>query len=152
MSLWILLAIVCGAGAVGGVVNALLTDNGFILPHPENTEQGSIIRPGFLGNILIGAIAAGISWGLYGPFAASLIIGSGSETTPSTPLVGLSLSALVGAVLVGIAGAKWLTNEVDKKLLRAAASEAAAGQPIPEAARRIATASPAEALRIAKSL
>jgi len=152
MSLWILLAIVCAAGAIGGIVNALLTDNGFILPHPEDTDHGSIIRPGFLGNILIGAVAAGVSWGLYGPFAAAFIIGSGPESEPSTQPIGLSLSALVGAVLVGIAGAKWLTNEVDKKLLRAAASEAAAGQPDPNVSRRIAAAPPTEALRIARSL
>jgi hypothetical protein len=152
MSLWILLAVVSAAGAVGGVINALLTDNGFILPHPENTEHGNIIRPGFVGNILIGAVAASISWGLYGPFAAALIIGPRPEGQPSIPAVGLSLSALVGAVLIGVAGAKWLTNEVDKKLLKAAASAAAAGQPVPDAARRIAFASPVDALRIAKSL
>jgi hypothetical protein len=45
------------AGAVGGVVNALMSDNGFVLP---KTAHG-IIRPGYLGNVLIGAVAAGIS-------------------------------------------------------------------------------------------
>jgi hypothetical protein len=152
MSLWVLLSIVCAAGAVGGIANALLTDNGFILPHPEETESSAIIRPGFLGNIFVGAIAAGISWGLYGPFAAALIIGSQPGATASTEAFGLSLSALVGALLVGVAGAKWLTNEVDKRLLRAAASRAAASNPLPDASRRIAVSSPAEALRIARSL
>jgi hypothetical protein len=66
--------------------------------------------------------------------------------------IGISLSSLAGAILVGVGGAKWLTNEVDKKLLRAAATEAAAGQPTLGASRRIAVASPSEALRIAKSL
>ena len=32
MTIWIILGIVFVAGALGGVVNALLTDNGFILP------------------------------------------------------------------------------------------------------------------------
>ena len=150
MSLWILFAIVCAAGAVGGVVNALLTDNGFILPRPETTDIGRIMRPGFLGNILLGAIAAGISWGLYGPFAAALLFQFPSASAPPPP-VGLSVSAFVGAVLVGIGGAKWLTNEVDKKLLRAAASQAVARQPNPAAAIQIATADPAEILRITRS-
>lgn len=149
MSLWVLLAIVSAAGAVGGVINALLTENGFILPKQEAVEHGSIIRPGIIGNILIGAAAAAISWGLYGPFAATFIIGSGAEPMSG---IGISLSSLAGAILVGVGGAKWLTNEVDKKLLRAAATEAAAGQPTLGASRRIAVASPSEALRIAKSL
>jgi hypothetical protein len=152
MSFWTLLAVVGTAGAVGGIINALLTDNGFILPHPEDAEHGSILRPGFIGNILIGAVAATISWGLYGPFATAFIIASRPEGQPSPPGSGMSLSSVVGAVLVGIGGAKWLTNEVDKKLLRAAATEAAAGQSGLGASRRIAVASPAEALRIAKSL
>jgi hypothetical protein len=32
--------------------------------------------------------------------------------------MGLTFSALAGAFLVGVAGAKWITNEVDKKLLK----------------------------------
>jgi hypothetical protein len=42
-----------------------------------------------------------------------------------------------------------LTNEVDKKLLRAAASKAASGQPSNQKAIRISAAPPAEALNIA---
>jgi hypothetical protein len=32
--------------------------------------------------------------------------------------ISLTFSALAGAFLVGVAGAKWITNEVDKKLLK----------------------------------
>ena len=65
----------------------------------------------------------------------------------------LSLSSFVGAILVGVAGAKWLTNEVDKNLLRAAAAKAASA-PVPDAnkAEQIALATPAQALNIARSL
>ena len=62
----------------------------------------------------------------------------------------MTLSALVGAVLVGVAGARWLTNEVDKNLLKAAASEAAASPADPDKSKQIAMATPAEALRIAR--
>jgi len=55
----------------------------------------------------------------------------------------------VGGLLVGVGGARWLSNEVDKKLLRAAASKAASGQPDDQKAIRISAAPPAEALRIA---
>ncbi|NEQ26089.1 MAG: hypothetical protein F6K28_44995 [Microcoleus sp. SIO2G3] len=64
----------------------------------------------------------------------------------------MTLSAFVGAVLVGIAGARWLTNEVDKQLLRAAATEAAVAPADEKKAVRIASASPNEALRIARDV
>lgn len=58
MMLWMLLA-VFAAGGVGGVVNALMTDNGFALPRFEQVTTGvNILRPGFVGNVIIGAVAA----------------------------------------------------------------------------------------------
>ncbi|MEJ2137808.1 MAG: hypothetical protein P8X86_21535 [Desulfofustis sp.] len=147
MFLWKYMTIIFAFGAVGGVVNAMLTDNGFILPKKEQQDNTKIIRPGFLVNIFIGGIAALVSWGLYGPFAGVFIIGGTHD--PNLGSTGLSLSSVVGGLLVGIGGARWLTNEVDKKLLRAAASKAASGQPNDQKAIRISAASPAEALRIA---
>jgi hypothetical protein len=149
MSLWWILLVVCVAGAVGGVVNALMSDNGFVLP---KTADG-IIRPGYLGNVLIGAVAAGISWGMYGPLADYVIFGDAPTGAPSQSPPNLKVAALVGAVLVGVAGARWLSNEVDKKLLKAAASEAAGAKATDEStAKKMLTASPAHALDIAKSL
>jgi hypothetical protein len=147
MFLWKYMTIIFAFGAVGGVVNAMLTDNGFILPKKEQQDNTKIIRPGFLVNIFIGGIAALVSWGLYGPFAGVFIIGGTHD--PNLGSTGLSLSSVVGGLLVGIGGARWLTNEVDKKLLRAAASKAASGQPNDQKAIRISAAAPAEALRIA---
>lgn len=143
--------LVFAAGLIGGMVNALMTDNGFALPQDHPLETGAtVIRPGFLGNMLIGGVAALISWGLYGTFSAVDIIGKatpGGATLPSFPL-----SGLVGALLVGVGGARWLSNEVDKKLLRAAATEAASKQPNADAAKKIATGSPAQAESAARSL
>jgi len=62
------------------------------------------------------------------------------------------VGALFGALLVGIAGARWLTNEVDKRLLRATAVQAASGKASPEASIKIASATPARALSIAKDI
>ena len=49
-------------------------------------------------------------------------------------------------------GARWLTSEVDKNLLRAAAAEAAGAQPSAAASQQIALAAPAQALNVAKSM
>lgn len=145
--IWQIIGLVFLAGAVGGVINALMTDNGFILPKYEDASGNKIWRPGVIGNVLIGAIAAVISWGLYGPFADFIIL-----PKPATGEANINVSAFVGAILIGVAGAKWLSNEVDKKLLKAAASAAAAGTPTPNAPSAIMAASPARALEIAQSL
>ena len=112
-------------------------------------NQPRIFRPGFFGNIFIGAIAAGISWGLYGPFAASVVFG---DTSGNTATAALTLSSLVGAVLIGVGGARWLTNEVDKTVLRAAATNAAGKTANPAVAQQIALAPPSEALRLAAAM
>jgi hypothetical protein len=42
----------------------------------------------------------------------------GATTVPQRAGISFTFSALAGAFLVGVAGAKWITNEVDKKLLK----------------------------------
>jgi len=148
-----LLIVIFLAGSVGGVVNALMSDNGFVLPRSERSGGVTIIRPGYIGNIIMGGVAAAISWGLYGPLASYFIMGTpGALAHNPTQDLGLTLSSFVGAALVGVGGARWLTNEVDKNLLRVAASNAAAAQPKPEVSAQIALASPAQAFSIAKQL
>jgi hypothetical protein len=149
-SMWLMLLYVALAGAAGGVVNALVTDKGFLRPSKEQVDMIIIYRPGWIGNVVIGAIAAAISWGLYGPLAAYYIAGTATNTGPEN--IGLALSSLVGAVLIGIGGARWLTNEVDKSLLKAAATKAASAQATPSASQQIALASPIQAFNIAKGM
>ncbi len=131
-------------------MNALTTDNGFILPKPADSGGMTILRVGFLGNVLTGAVAAAVSWGLYGPVKDAIIIGT--RPPDQGDLSALSVSTLFTAVLIGIGGARWLTNEVDKKLLRAAAAEAAGANRDETAAAAIASAPPASALEIATKL
>jgi hypothetical protein len=145
MAVWGLLVIVFVAGLVGGTINALLSDNGFVLP--KYTE--GILRPGWLGNALIGGVAAAVSWSLYGPLAAvPIIAGAGAEATPKGDL---TLAGVGGAILVGIAGARWLSNEVDKTLLRATAVAAAKKLPSENQITAITTGSPASALQAAQA-
>jgi len=106
MNAWYCVSLISLAGAVGGVINALLSDNGFIFPK----YRRGIWCPGVLTNVLIGAVAALISWSLYGS-------GAGVEPTLRAE-ISLKLPALAGALLVGVAGAKWLTSEADKGLLK----------------------------------
>jgi hypothetical protein len=105
---WFCASLISASGAVGGIVNALLTDNGFILP----TRVKEIWCPGFISNVLVGTFSAFASWSFYGSGAGLDVSGSGPRTE-----ISLTFSALAGAFMVGVAGARWITNEVDKKLL-----------------------------------
>ncbi len=145
MSIWQLLGLVFVAGGIGGVINSLLTDKGFVLPHTVPKGDGtSILVPGFLGNILIGSVAAAVSWLLYGPLSQA------SVTSTATPAMDLAI--LGGAVLVGMSGSGWLHNAIDKNVLRAAASQAAEAQPDPDVAKQMLQAPTAEVLKLARQL
>lgn len=118
MNPWQCMAIIFLAGGFGGLANAFMSEEGFIVPK----RHKGILCPGFLGNAFIGSMAAIVSWGLYGS-------GSGVElaremTDSPRAEVSLTIGAIAGAILVGIGGSKWLSNEVDKKFLQEAASEA----------------------------
>jgi cytochrome c biogenesis protein CcdA len=144
MVVWVLIIIVFGAGLIGGTINALISDNGFVFPKRE----AGILRPGWLGNALIGGVAAAVSWSLYGPLAATSIVAATGEGTATKG--DLTLAAIGGAILVGMAGARWLSNEVDKLLLRAAGIEAAKKQPNKDLVTTLSTGSPAAAFQAAQ--
>lgn len=129
--LWVALA-----GAVGGLANALLAGGGLALPEIVRVEGSPVFVPGFFGNVFIGAIAAVLSWGLYGPFAHVSLLG-GSRTGDGSPpeMITLPLAALAGALLVGFSGGRWMTAEAEKQLNHGTAVLAA------EAAERAARSS-----------
>ena len=148
--IWQIFGILFLAGGLGGAINALMTDNGFIMAKWEDANGNKIWRPGVIGNVFIGAVAAVISWGLYGPFADYVFVGF-SGTAPQTA-PSLTVAAFVGAMLIGVGGARWLSNEVDKKLLKATTTAALAGSGSAEAAAKVMTATPAQGLKIVQSL
>jgi hypothetical protein len=160
--MFFLVFLIAFMGAIGGVINALLSDNGFFLPKRLKVDEQEIIRPGFLGNTLIGAASSFISWSLYGPLASVVIAGAPSGTaTNSGALVGVTLSSLGGAVLIGIAGSRWLTNEIDKTILKSATVVAARSQATnPSEKKRVQSladtmslaSSPSQILRLAEDL
>ncbi len=150
MSLLVPVGIILLSGAFGGIINAIMSDNGFIKPREEIVDNVTIVRPGVLGNVLLGAVAAFISWGLYGAYSAALIYMAG--TGLGLDEVSVSISSVAAAILIGIGGARWLTNEVDKTLLRTAAVTAAAARSSYDDSQRIAIATPAQAFNIAKRM
>lgn len=108
MNPWVCASLIALFGGLGGVVNALLSDNRFALPRKES----GVLCPGAITNILIGSFAAFSSWSFYGS-GASIDLADKSLRT----VLSLRFSALAGAFLVGVAGARWISSEVDKRLL-----------------------------------
>jgi membrane associated rhomboid family serine protease len=116
MSPWTCGLLITLAGAMGGVVSAMLADKGLTRPKLLN----DIWCPGFIGNVLMGALAAFASWAFYGSGAAIDL-----ALTTERNQISLRFSALAGAFLVGVVGAKWIASEVDKKLLKETVREVA---------------------------
>ena len=145
-SVWEMAGVIAAVGAVGGVVNALLSSgNGYSIQWPK--DNGDILQLGVLGNVLLGAFAALITWGLYGPLKDAALLGS----TPTGGLpVNLTVTAVVGAAVAGAGGARVVSNALDKQVLRVTAAKAAQEPPNPQLALAVATLPPVQALAAAK--
>jgi hypothetical protein len=98
------------AGAIGGILNALILDGGFKngIWQTLNEEQ-KIYRPGWGGNVLIGMVAAFVIWVLYG--------------TIETASVKDLLRQIGGSVLVGVGGSRVILKEIDNRILGASKDE-----------------------------
>jgi membrane associated rhomboid family serine protease len=142
MNPWTCAVLVGAAGALGGVVNALITDNGFVLP----TIRRDIWCPGFFANVLIGGFAAFASWSFYGSGAGVELAKLAALGQPRVE-ISLTFSALAGAFLVGVAGARWITNEVDKKLLKESIKIAGTKKLTPEECNKLVAGSSLQVLR-----
>jgi len=111
---WIVALII---GAVGGALNAMLSDHARLLPSLVTLTPGGtrVVRIGIVGNILTGVV---VTLGLFWAIQAA-----GSTLNTDN---GLGVFVLGGAVLfVSFVSARWVTNEVDKAVLRKAVAKAA---------------------------
>src|SRR5947208_473236 len=132
---------ICLIGAAGGFVNALLTDN--MRPWPlivRVTTRARVLRPGLGVNIALGVVAAVAVFWAFGNLACA----SGIRN------LGSGLLMVVSGMFVGLLAARWVTNEADKRFLRAAFLKACAAPAAhPHTVRTIDTASPYEVYLIA---
>jgi hypothetical protein len=110
MTIGYAIALVVGFGRVGGLINAFLTEQGFMLPSIDRLPDGhKIWRPGFAGNVLVGGIVAIVLAGLYSPLGAVEI------NAPAAANLHLTIASLAGALPSGVGGARLLTRELDKR-------------------------------------
>jgi hypothetical protein len=123
-------------GSLGSLVSAFIGDNGWHLPMNDN----GIFRPGYLGNMLVGALAALASWGMQ---KAAVLIGTSAST------LSISTSDMANAIVIGFGGASWFKSQLEKVILQKTAVVAAGKPSDPGAAGQIAAATPMEALKAA---
>jgi len=142
MHLWLAAIIIGFFGALGGVFNALVLEGGFVKGGEKQVNGKTIWSLGFSTNILTGAFAAFLSWGLYGPSNSVDVSGN---------IVQLTLSAICGASLIGFSGASWLTTQANKNTWKTTAIKAVQVQPDDKVAAEIAAQSPKAALQTIKN-
>jgi len=100
MSEWLLILI---AGAIGGLVNTFLSEGGFAAPFTFTDARGHTRwHPGTAGDVVVGAVAGIVFWGLYTP--------DPSFTSPAT------VRPVVGSLLAGLGGGRVLAGYLDRFL------------------------------------
>ena len=108
MNPWYMLLVLAGIGLLGGMLNSLIKDKGFIMPHTKQLDDGSSLwQPGFIGNMITGAFAAAVVSGLSGPLSQ---LSSGSSTKYE-----FTATIIISALVAGFGGAKILSDFFDNK-------------------------------------
>ncbi len=143
MMSWIAPLAILLAGAAGGAVNVLMNGGGGIdMGGFKGDEDGHLVwKPGPLATPCVGAVAALVSWALYGAAAGASIFQS--------PPNAVTWSSIGAAIFVGIGGSAWLSAEVDKSILRKTAATAAQSNADPGLAAAINAGTPIQALSAA---
>lgn len=134
--MWRLLGYACIAGALGGLVKPLVVQTSYVMPAFES----GIFIPGFLGNVIVGCVAAGLFWLLSGPDPSA-------NPPPGPREIG---KGLAGAFLISLSGAGWLSSESEKSLYKGTAIAAAHNDG--DLPRTIEAGHPAQALRAAQQV
>jgi hypothetical protein len=102
------------AGAVGGLVKCLMDyqSNKPAIPKDRETIAQAILLVATA--VILGAVAAFLSWALYGPLATSDVM-TACTTTTNAPF---AWSALAASIAIGTGGAGWISAELDKQKLK----------------------------------
>jgi hypothetical protein len=109
MSIFYAILVIAGLGALGGLVNCAVAGE-FSLPHVD--RDAKVWRPGWIGNVVAGAIAAPVIWGIYGPLA-------GRSITAPEPIE-ITLIQAFTSIVIGFGGGRILTLEAQKQAERVA--------------------------------
>lgn len=112
-----ILLFVAIAGCLGGLLNSLVAGSSLVLPEFATVDGSRVVVPGFAGNLIVGGLAALLSYALYGPIAGYVVVttapaGDGSRVAPAQ----LTAASLAGALLVGFSGGRWITAEATSRL------------------------------------
>src|SRR2546430_16426030 len=67
MTIWQIILLIAGCGAVGGIVNCAISGE---FNYPRFDAAAKVWRPGWIGNVLVGAVESVVEWGIFGPRAA----------------------------------------------------------------------------------
>lgn len=101
---------VFAAGCMGGLANAAIAGE-LQLPHKD--PEAKVFRPGWIGNVVVGGLAALVFWGLYGPMSGVVLIG---PRDPGAVTAVLRVSELFGSLLTGVGGGRLLSAAVDRRI------------------------------------
>ena len=104
MTLLIASLVISALGAAGGLMKSLLSGGFERWSYDSNTK---IWKPGWIGHLITGAVAAFVVWAIYGPFA-----GQSLTTEESFPI---TLFQAGGSLLLGVGGAEVLRMLADRK-------------------------------------
>ena len=117
---WMVMALVFGAGCIGGATS-LLTNRqeaaARTKPNFKSVAWGLLYKNtdcetlflGPLGKVLVGGVAAVVFWGLYGPWADWPVLGGAPATPPK-----FTVAQLVAPVLMGYGGPDWLQEKSER--------------------------------------
>jgi hypothetical protein len=97
------------AGGLGGLANAAIAGQ---LELPRRDRDANVFKPGWLGNVFVGSLAAVAIWAVYGPMAMGVMIGPGNSAVP----VSLHFAEFGAALVTGVGGGRFLSAEVDRRL------------------------------------
>src|SRR2546430_9557680 len=74
MTIWQIILLIAGCGAVGGIVNCAISGE---FNYPRFDAAAKVWRPGLIGDVLVGAVASAVVWGIYGPLASGRLLTGG---------------------------------------------------------------------------
>ena len=106
MTIWQIILLIAGCGAIGGIVNCAISGE---FNYPRFDAAAKVWRPGWIGNVLVGAVASVVVWGIYGPLASFDLL------TEEMAGVHLTVAQLLTSLVIGLSGGKILTLMAEKQ-------------------------------------